>query len=79
MTDFRLGIDLGTSNTVACLRRGEGPITTLLFDASPLLSSSVFTVGDTTILTGADAVRAAGSRPDGFEPSPKHRIDDVSV
>jgi molecular chaperone DnaK (HSP70) len=39
---FRLGIDLGTSNTVGCLRREDGPVTPLLFDASALLPSTVF-------------------------------------
>ncbi|GAB3830344.1 Hsp70 family protein [Dactylosporangium cerinum] len=76
---FRLGIDLGTSNTVACVRLGAAAVTPLLFDASPLLASAVFVGTDGAVLTGADAARAAGAAPAGFEPSPKQRIDDGSV
>ncbi|MFI5908573.1 Hsp70 family protein [Dactylosporangium sp. NPDC051541] len=76
---FTLGIDLGTSNTVACVRIGDGIVTPLLFDASPLLASAVFVAADGTLLTGADAARAAGAAPAGLEPSPKQRIDDGSV
>jgi hypothetical protein len=34
---FALGIDLGTSNTVAILRWPDGRVKPLLFDSSPLL------------------------------------------
>jgi len=34
---FRLGIDFGTSNTVAVLRWPDGRVKSLLFDGSPLL------------------------------------------
>ncbi|MFC4041287.1 Hsp70 family protein [Dactylosporangium siamense] len=76
---LRLGIDLGTSTTVGCLRRGDGPVSALLFDASPLLPSAVFAGAGGQLLTGADAARSAGVHPAAFEPSPKQRIDDDTV
>ncbi|MFF5082336.1 Hsp70 family protein [Actinoplanes sp. NPDC000266] len=43
MTDgFVLGVDLGTSHTVAMLRRPDGRTRPLLFDGRPLLPSAVF-------------------------------------
>ncbi|MEV4518030.1 Hsp70 family protein [Dactylosporangium sp. NPDC049525] len=74
-----LGIDFGTSSTVAFLRRGDGTVTPLLFDASPLLPSGVFADDDGPVLTGADAVRAAAGSPAGYEPNPKQRIDDATT
>jgi hypothetical protein len=75
----RLGIDFGTSNTVSFLRRPDGTVTPLLFDASALLQSGVFVGPDGIVLTGADARRAAAATPAGFEPNPKLRIDDEIV
>ncbi|WP_433058781.1 Hsp70 family protein [Dactylosporangium sp. CS-033363] len=77
---YRLGIDLGTSTTVAVL---SGPVPgsarPLLFDASPLLSSAVFAGDGPELLTGLDAERAASARPAGLEANPKRRIDDGTV
>ena len=75
---FRLGIDLGTSTTVAVL---GGPASTrpLLFDASPLLSSAVFAGPGPELLTGLDAERAATAHPAGLEANPKRRIDDGTI
>jgi hypothetical protein len=39
---FGLGIDFGTSNTVALMRWPDGRVRPLLFDANPLLPSAVF-------------------------------------
>ncbi len=75
----QLGIDFGTSNTVAFLRRSDGIVTPLLFDASPLLTSAVFAAPDGEMLTGADAARAASSYPAGYEPNPKQRINDATM
>jgi len=75
----RLGVDFGTSNTVGLLRRPDGSVTPLLFDSSPLLRSAVFARPDGTLLTGADAERAAAADPAGLEPNPKRRIDDGTV
>ncbi|MGI5240909.1 Hsp70 family protein [Dactylosporangium sp. CA-139066] len=75
----RLGVDFGTSNTVAVLRRDNGAAMPLLFDSSPLLASGVFADADGELLTGADAERAATAHPAGFEANPKRRIDDRAV
>ncbi|MFB9406697.1 Hsp70 family protein [Dactylosporangium matsuzakiense] len=75
---FRLGIDLGTSTTVAVLS-SSGTIRPLLFDASPLLSSAVLAGAGPDLLTGLDAERAAATRPAGLEPNPKRRVDEGTV
>src|SRR5438132_1358417 len=54
-----IGIDYGTSNTVAVLRHADGKVRPLLFDSSPLVPSAVF-VGDTgRLLVGQAAERSA--------------------
>ena len=75
----RLGVDFGTSNTVAVYQRADGSAAPLLFDASPMLSSAVFAGPETALLTGADATRAWTADPAGYEPNPKRRIDDGTV
>ncbi|WP_432836334.1 ABC transporter substrate-binding protein [Dactylosporangium sp. CA-092794] len=78
-TGFRLGIDFGTSNTVAVLRWPDGRTKPLLFDGSPLLPSAVYVNADGTILTGRDAVHSARLQPHRFEPYPKRRIEEGTV
>src|SRR5262245_57235211 len=73
-----LGVDFGTSNTVAVLRWPDGRIRPLLFDGSPVLPSAVY-ASDTGLATGRDAERSARIRPDAFEPNPKRRVDDGTV
>jgi molecular chaperone DnaK (HSP70) len=73
-----LGLDFGTSNTVAVLRWPDGRIRPLLFDGSPLLPSAVYADG-AELLTGTDAEHSARVRPECFEPNPKRRIDDGTV
>jgi molecular chaperone DnaK (HSP70) len=75
----RIGIDFGTSNTVAALADPDGRVHPLLFDGSPLLASAVFGAPGGGLLVGADALRAAGGHPAGLEPNPKRRIDDGTV
>jgi hypothetical protein len=75
----RLGIDLGTSNTVAVLQDGSGAVQPVLFDGSELLPSAVFLDADDTFLTGRDALYAARAAPHRFEPYPKRCIDDRTV
>jgi hypothetical protein len=79
MTDrpATLGIDFGTSHTVAVLARPG--VETLLFDASPLLASGVFAEADGRLLVGRDAQRSARLTPQAFEPDPKRRIDDSTL
>ncbi|MFD0581655.1 hypothetical protein [Dactylosporangium darangshiense] len=59
---WRLGVDYGSSHTVAVLSRpgGETP-RPLTFDGSPLLSSAIYAEPDGTLLTGQDAHAAARS------------------
>jgi molecular chaperone DnaK (HSP70) len=74
-----LGVDYGTSNTVAMLGWPDGRRRPLLFDGSPLLPSAVYAETDGRLLTGADAARAARGDPGRYEPHPKRRIDDGTV
>jgi hypothetical protein len=81
---IRLGVDLGTSNTVAVVRWPDGRSRPLLFDGSPLLPSAVYAepntaLGAGTIVVGRDAVHSARLDPARFEPNPKRRIDDGTV
>ncbi|HTJ38359.1 MAG TPA: ABC transporter substrate-binding protein [Dactylosporangium sp.] len=78
-TGFRLGIDFGTSNTVAVLRWPDGRTKPLLFDGNPLLPSAVYVNADGTILTGRDAVHSARLQPHRFEPYPKRRVEEGTV
>ena len=55
---FALGVDLGTSNTVAVLRWPDGRTKPLLFDGSPLLPSAVYAEPDP-----AGSHRRAAHRP----------------
>jgi hypothetical protein len=75
----RLGIDFGTSHTVAVLGRPSGRADALLFESSPLLPSAVYLAGDETMLVGRDAERSARIEPAAYEPHPKRRIDEGSV
>ncbi|HTJ36241.1 MAG TPA: Hsp70 family protein, partial [Dactylosporangium sp.] len=76
---MRLGVDFGTSHTVAVASRPDGRVDALLFDASPLLPSAVFADPGGALLTGRDAERSARLDPAAYEPHPKRRIDDVGL
>jgi molecular chaperone DnaK (HSP70) len=76
---FALGVDFGTSNTVAMLRWPDGRARPLLVDGSPLLPSSVYADPNGHLLVGRDAVHSARLDPGRYEPNPKRRIDDQSV
>src|SRR5215813_14255621 len=76
---YALGVDFGTSNTVAVLRAPDGRARPLLVDGSPLLPSSVYADPNGTILVGRDAIHSARLDPARFEPNPKRRVDDQSV
>ncbi|WP_327002532.1 Hsp70 family protein [Dactylosporangium sp. NBC_01737] len=75
----RLGIDFGTSHTVAVLGRPGGRADALLFEASPLMPSAVYLADDETMLVGRDAEHSARIEPAAYEPHPKRRIDEGSV
>ncbi|HEU4422353.1 MAG TPA: Hsp70 family protein [Pilimelia sp.] len=74
-----LGIDFGTSNTVAMVRAADGRARPLLFDGSPLLPSAVYLNTGGRLLVGRDAERSARIDPACFEPNPKRRVDDGVV
>ena len=76
---LRLGVDFGTSTTIAMLQRADGRVQPLLFDGSPLMSSAVLLGPDGRLHTGRDAAHLARSAPERLEPNPKRRIDDTSV
>ncbi|MGI5239557.1 Hsp70 family protein [Dactylosporangium sp. CA-139066] len=79
MSEFRLSIDYGTTNTVAYLQPpGEAPYP-LLFDGRPLLPSAVWADEHRTLVTGNAAVRSARLDPGRYEPNPKRRIGDRRV
>jgi Ethanolamine utilization protein EutJ (predicted chaperonin) len=73
---IRLGVDFGTSNTVALVRWPDGRARPLLFDGSPLLPSAVYAETDGSIAVGRDAVHSARLEPARFEANPKRRIDE---
>jgi hypothetical protein len=75
-TGFRLGIDFGTTHTVAALARPDGRVQTLLFSSSPLLCSAVYAEPGGRLLTGGDAQRSARLDPARYEPNVKRRIDE---
>jgi actin-like ATPase involved in cell morphogenesis len=76
---YALGVDFGTSNTVAVARWPDGRARPILVDGSPLLPSAVFADSEGNLLVGRDAVHSARLDPARFEPNPKRRVDDGLV
>ncbi|GAB3843303.1 Hsp70 family protein [Dactylosporangium cerinum] len=76
---FALGIDFGTSNTVAMLRWPDGRVKPLLFDGSPLLPSAVFGHADGRLFVGTDALHHARFEPARLAPNPKRNIDESTL
>jgi molecular chaperone DnaK len=74
-----LGVDFGTSNTVAVARWPDGRARPILVDGSPLLPSAVYAEPSGHLAVGRDAVHNARRDPGRFEPNPKRRIDDGLV
>ncbi|MFI2714181.1 Hsp70 family protein [Micromonospora sp. NPDC018662] len=74
-----LGVDLGTSNTVAVLRRPDGTTRPLLVDGHPILPSGVYSDTAGHLHVGRDAQRLAQADPAGYEPNPKRRVDEETV
>jgi actin-like ATPase involved in cell morphogenesis len=74
-----LGVDFGTSNTVAVARWPDGRARPILVDGSPLLPSAVYAEPDGTLSVGRDAIHSSRLDPARFEPNPKRRIDDGLV
>jgi len=78
-SSWRLGVDLGTSTTVAMLQWPDGRVRPLLFDGSPLLSSAVLLGPDGRLHTGRDAAHLGRGTPQRLEPNPKRQVDDGTV
>jgi molecular chaperone HscA len=76
---FAIGVDLGTSNTVAVIRWPDGRTRPLLHDGAPILPSGVFLDESGRLHVGRDAQRMAQLDPARFEPNPKRRIDEATV
>lgn len=76
---YALGVDLGTSNTVAVLRWPDGRTRPLLIDGQPVFPSGVYADTDGRLHVGWDARRLAQAAPGRYEPNPKRRIDEASV
>ncbi|WJK43571.1 PQQ-binding-like beta-propeller repeat protein [Solwaraspora sp. WMMA2056] len=74
-----LGVDFGTSHTVAALAWPDGSVQPLFFDGFRQLPSAVFLTPGADLIVGRDALHAARTRPDRLEPHPKRRIDQVTV
>ncbi|MFC6021419.1 Hsp70 family protein [Plantactinospora solaniradicis] len=75
----RVGVDFGTSRTAAVLAGPGAQTRALLFDGAPLLPSAVFVDSAGGLLTGRDALHAARSQPERFEPAPKRCVDHGTV
>ncbi|RRR96808.1 Hsp70 family protein [Glycomyces terrestris] len=73
-----LGVDFGTSHTIAMLAAPGEPARPLLFEGSPLLPSAVFADGG-ELLVGRFALQQGRRRPAALEPHPKRRIDLDSI
>ncbi|MER7335473.1 MULTISPECIES: Hsp70 family protein [unclassified Micromonospora] len=76
---YALGVDLGTSHTVAVLRRPDGHTRPLLVDGQPVIPSGVYADADGLLHAGRDAQRLARTDPGRYEPNPKRRIDEPAV
>ncbi|KWV31351.1 Hsp70 family protein [Micromonospora rifamycinica] len=76
---YALGVDLGTSNTVAVLRWPDGRTRPLLVDGQPVLPSGVYADTDGRLHVGRDAQRLAQADPTRYEPNPKRRVDEPTV
>ncbi|GAB3981875.1 Hsp70 family protein [Plantactinospora veratri] len=78
-TPALLGVDFGTSHTVAAVRMPSGRTESLLFDASPLLPSAVFAPATGQLLVGHDALRSSRLDPGRCEPNPKRHMTDGTL
>jgi actin-like ATPase involved in cell morphogenesis len=74
-----LGVDFGTSHTVAVVRWPDGRARPLLIDGSPLLPSAVYAEPGGSLVVGRDAIHSARLDPARFEPNPKRRINEGVV
>ena len=80
MSGWQLGVDLGTTNTVAAVRRGES-VTTVDIESSgsSRMPSSVFLTETGELLVGTAAAHQAVFSPERFEPTPKRAIGEGEI
>ncbi|WP_434741362.1 Hsp70 family protein [Micromonospora sp. SH-82] len=76
---YALGVDLGTSNTVAVLRHPDGRTRPLLVEGEPIMPSGVYADPDGRLHVGRDARRLAQADPGRYEPNPKRHVDESAV
>ncbi|MEJ7649829.1 MAG: Hsp70 family protein [Nakamurella sp.] len=74
-----LGIDFGTSNTVAAIAQPNRAPRVLSIDGAGWMPSAVFLDEAGQLVVGRDAERRARLSPVRFEPNPKRRVDDGEV
>jgi len=80
MGDWQLGIDFGTSYTVAAvLEDGHVKVIDVESNGQSRIPSVAFLNSDGDLLVGANALHQAVFAPDCFEPSPKRCIADGEV
>ncbi len=71
-----LGVDFGTSNTVAALTADDAPARALAINGHPWMPSAVCLDEDNRLTVGIEAERLGRHLPEKFEPNPKRRIDE---
>src|SRR5271169_654876 len=80
MTDWQLGVDFGTSYTVAAvLEDGQVKVIDVESNGQSRIPSVVFLNTDGDVLVGTSAQHQAVFAPERFEPSPKRCIADGDV
>jgi molecular chaperone DnaK len=80
MTDWRLGIDFGTSYTVTAVwRNGSATTVDIESNGSSRIPSSVYLTEEGKILVGSFAVQQSVFGPERFEPTPKRAIGEGEI
>ncbi|HTW98853.1 MAG TPA: Hsp70 family protein [Acidimicrobiales bacterium] len=80
MSDWQLGIDFGTSYTVAAVARdGSAAVVDVESNGSSRLASSVYLTEDDEVVVGTAALHQAVFGPERFEPTPKRAIGEGEI
>jgi actin-like ATPase involved in cell morphogenesis len=80
MSGWELGIDFGTSNTVAAIATTDGvTVLDLETNGQSRMPSSVFLTEDGTILVGTAAQHQSVFAPERFEATPKRSLSDGEI
>lgn len=75
---MKIGIDLGTTNTVVCFENDEGHYEFVHFGNSDLLPSAIYIEDSGKILVGSRAVSKGGKNPERLIKSAKRHMNDNS-